>query len=162
MSEDLFGPALRAHLRRQGDSVSEDADASVLAPTPTDVERLEALAQREQELATLEHRLAEAGDRLRRQAEEVAAREQELARLEAVFADENRRPVRELLRERAELSADRLWSVFDAALDAGHADGDPDHMTRVSAVQALLSEAYARPAAADDPGQAFDLPEPLR
>jgi hypothetical protein len=161
VSEELFGPALRAHLRRQ-DGAADGLDPEAAAAE--DHRRLQALAAREQELADLQHRLAEASTQARRQQEELAAREQELARREAVFADANRRPVREVLRERAEMFADRLWTVFDEAIEAAHADGHPDHVARLSAVQALLSEAYTPTRAAHerDVDHPFDVPESLR
>jgi hypothetical protein len=159
VSDELFGPALRAHLRR-GDGAPDDPVAA--AGPETEEERLVAVAEREAELAAREHALAAAADRLRREHEQLAAREQELARREAALADANRRPVREVLRAEAELVAERLWSVFHEALEASTADGHVDHTTRIAAVQALLGEAYAAEPAADGAEPPLDLPEALR
>jgi hypothetical protein len=161
MSDELFGPALRAHLERQRDPAApgdpkSDGDAG--AEPESELERREReLAERERDLGALDYRLAEVSSRLRAEQEALAAREQDVAQREALFLQGNARPVRAVLRERAELFADRLWRVFDEALEATTGDGTPDFATRVAAVQALLAEAYA---SGDRAGEApLDLPD---
>jgi hypothetical protein len=155
-AETGFGTGLRAHLRAQFDPEPEpeepppaaaNASASAEAePDPREVElaafrdrltRIEAaLAEREQSLVIREQALkAEA----KRVAEERAELERHL-------------DVRELLRARAELEADRLWQTFDEALQATTPEGAPDFRMRLDAARALLAEAYAptaEPTAAD-------------
>ncbi len=56
--------------------------------------------------------------------------------------------VRDLLRERVGEQAERIWAVFDDALRATDADGNPDHALRLRAAWALLAEVYGPPAEA--------------
>jgi hypothetical protein len=154
-AETGFGTGLRAHLRAQHEPALEldeiapgpeaEAAAEPEGPDPREVElaafrdrltRIEAaLAEREQSLAVREQALKAEAKRI---AEERADLEQHL-------------DVRELLRARAELEADRLWRTFDEALEATKADGAPDFRMRLDAARALLAEAYktAEPTAAD-------------
>ncbi len=56
--------------------------------------------------------------------------------------------VRDLLRERVNEQAERIWAVFDDALRATDADGKPDHALRLRAASALLAEVNGPPAGA--------------
>jgi len=53
--------------------------------------------------------------------------------------------VRDILRSRAGEQAERIWSVFDEALEATDADGRPDHELRIRAARALLAGLYGPP-----------------
>ena len=53
---------------------------------------------------------------------------------------------RGLLRDRADREGKLVWSVFEDALKATTASGDPDHGVRLQAASLLLAEAYGAPA----------------
>ena len=53
--------------------------------------------------------------------------------------------VRDILRSRAGEQAERIWAVFEEALQATDADGRPDHELRIRAARALLAEIYGPP-----------------
>ena len=53
--------------------------------------------------------------------------------------------VHELLRRRATEQAERIWDIFDDALQATDAHGRPDHRLRLHAARALLAEISERP-----------------
>ena len=57
--------------------------------------------------------------------------------------------VRDILRSRAGEQAERIWAVFDEALEATDADGRPDHELRIRAARALLAEIYGPPGQTD-------------
>lgn len=59
--------------------------------------------------------------------------------------------VRDLLRERVNEQAERIWAVFDDALGATDADGRPDHALRLRAASALLAEVNGAPEARSGP-----------
>ena len=155
--ETGFGTGLRAHLTRdvppppgpppppepppELEHVEWHGDpAPVPGPSHADerARELEAyaaeLAERERRLVELEHELTEESQRL--------------AAADAVRTAE-RRPVREVLREHAELQAERIVLTFEQALEATEHDGRPDFSTRLTALRMLLDEAYGqRPAEA--------------
>lgn len=144
-AHETFGAGLRAHLARLG---AEDADAGATAadravPPPPDE-----LAQRARHLAEREQRFAERVPVVEAHTRELARREQELRERALALEEQARtraesRPVREALREHAELSLGRIVQVFDDALAATESNGAPDFGVRLAAVRALLAEAYA-------------------
>ena len=141
-AETGFGTGLRRHLRGQNDEPAPAAAnaAPEVAPEEPDAREVE-LEQYRIRLERRERQLAE-------REQSVVVREQALAKEAKRIADsraelEHHLDVRELLRARAELEAERLWRPFDEALEARGADGAPDYQTRLSAARALLAEAYA-------------------
>jgi hypothetical protein len=89
------------------------------------------------------------GEALAEEAKRVVAERAEL---------EQHLDVRELLRARVELEAERLWRTFDDALEATAANGAPDYQTRLNAARALLAEAYA---AGDSPAEQTPVADEL-
>jgi hypothetical protein len=152
-AETGFGTGLRAHLRAQYDPVDEPeapppppAAAAEAEPDPEETAldaMLEPLVLFEAELNERAQSLAIREQALKAEAKRIAEERAEL---------EQHLDVRELLRARAELEAERLWRTFDEALEATGANGAPDYRTRLDAARALLAEAYApnaEPTAAD-------------
>jgi hypothetical protein len=151
-AETGFGTGLRAHLRAQYEPEpdlepeAEPVAAAEPEPDPREVELAairDRLARAEAELLEREHSLAVREQALKAEAKRIADEREEL---------EKHLDVRELLRERAEREAERLWRTFDEALEATSASGTPDYRTRLDAARALLAEAYApntEPTAAD-------------
>ena len=60
-------------------------------------------------------------------------------------------PVRALLNTRAAAQAERIWSVYDDALQATDAHGRPDHTLRLQAAAALLAATGQAPDTAPQP-----------
>jgi hypothetical protein len=150
-AETGFGTGLRRHLRGQNDEpeVPPAIAAPEVAPDEPDPREVELeqyrvrLERREQQLAEREQSLAVREQALAKEAKRIAESRAEL---------EHHLDVRELLRARAELEAERLWRTFDEALEANGANGGPDYPTRLSAARALLAEAYAGNTAAAPAG----------
>jgi hypothetical protein len=156
-SETWFGTGLRAHLGIGGGEPSEQP-ASVEAPPAADTgarreellglsieleERTRRLRESEERMSDRERTLAARQAELAREAERLEIARAELAAREtATVAEENRGPVRELLRSQAEREAERLWRTIDQALEAVLEDGRPDYHARLAAVKLLLGEAY--------------------
>ena len=150
-AETGFGTGLRRHLRGQNDEAEAAAAeaAPVAAPDEPD--------PRELELEQFRVRLERREQQLEEREQSLAVREQAVAKEAKRIADEradleHHLDVRELLRARAELEAERLWRTFDEALEATGANGAPDYPTRLSAARALLAEAYAGNSAAAPAG----------
>jgi hypothetical protein len=154
--ETGFGTGLRAHLSYR--RPEEVADAVPEPEPPAELETVEWEGEPEPlpEILGLEQRARE----LEALAAELAERERQLGELEAELAGEanrlaavdsvrtsTRQPVRQLLREHAEAYAEQLVLIFEQALDATTADGQPDFATRLTALRLLLAEAYAEPSA---------------
>jgi hypothetical protein len=179
--ETGFGTGLRAHLgyRAPAEPAVDDFEPeprgfepefeAPLEPVEWDSEPEHAsvpdLAEPEQHARELEAHAAELAERERGLAElesEVAEESQRLAAADAMRT-ETRRPVRELLREYAEQSAERLVLTFEQALEATDHDGRPDFTTRLAALRLLLSESYDAPAEeASTPSRAEDELAELR
>jgi hypothetical protein len=156
-SETWFGTGLRAHLGiGDGEPARQPASVEPLPAADAGARREELLAL-SIELEERTRRLRESEERVSERERTLAAHEAELAReaerLEiacaeltaretATFAEENRGPVRELLRSHAEREAERLWRTIDQALEAELEDGRPDYHARLAAVKLLLGEAY--------------------
>jgi hypothetical protein len=150
------------------DLETEPVDAEAVAddaPEPTETEQLwseleESLAREEalklqlEEQATAYAETRELGLRLAERAEAIQRREHELetqlrALEEQEAAPEPAEPEhgRAYLRRRVEESGENLWRVFQEALTATKANGEPDYRLRLLAASALLAEAYG-----DTPG----------
>ena len=160
-AETGFGTGLRRHLRAQYDEpelvfeeVAPEPEPEEPDPQQVAVEQLLAqLERREQELVEREQSLAVREQALAKEAKRIAEERAEL---------EQHLDLRELLRARAELEAERLWRTFDEALEATSASGAPDYQTRLNAARALLAEAYAGgadPAVLPVPDQLAELRE---
>jgi hypothetical protein len=144
-AETGFGTGLRRHLRGLEEPAAAEPDAAVEVapqpepeqPDPREVaieQLLLQLERRERDVVGREQSLAVREQALAKEATRIAAERAEL---------EKHLDVRELLRERAEREAERLWRTFDEALEATGANGVPDYQTRLNAARALLAEAYA-------------------
>jgi hypothetical protein len=141
-AETGFGTGLRRHLLAQHEEPEAVTEAVATAPDPDEPDPRELaleqlllqLERREQEVVQREQSLAVREQALAQEAKRVAHERAEL---------EHHLDVRELLRARAELEAERLWRTFDEALEATGANGVPDYQTRLNAARALLAEAYA-------------------
>jgi hypothetical protein len=152
--ETGFGTGLRAHLsyRRPeevAEAVPEPEPPSELETVewegePDPVPEILGLEQRARELEALAADLAERERQLHELEAELSGEANRLAAVDSLRTNE-RRPVRELLREHAEEYAEQLVLVFEQALDATTADGRPDFATRLTALRLLLTEAYAEP-----------------
>ena len=146
--ETGFGTGLRAHLGRDASAPPGPAEpelpsrqgepAPVPEPSHAEDERARQLEAYAGELAERERRLAE----LERELVEESHR---LAAADSALTSEPR-PLRELLRDHAELHAERLVLILEQALDATGHDGRPDHHARLAALRLLLDEAYPEPA----------------
>lgn len=150
-AQDTFGTGLRAHLGRLG---AEDEEAAPTVAESAVAPTFDELVRRARELAEREQRFAEHVRAFEAHAEELAGREDALRERTLALDEERRaraesRPVREVLREHAELSLARIVQVYDDALTATQSNGTPDFGVRLAAVRALLAEAYA-----GDPGSA--------
>jgi hypothetical protein len=157
--ETGFGTGLRAQLARHrgepDDALAEPEGEAAPAVVEEPVEQprteeeelrleLEAALAREARL-----RAAFADEQARAQ-ERVAELERALGEARASLEEAHSADAppagataRDVLRDRAERSADLLWRTFEVALEAVHADGRPDHATRMQAARAILGEAYA-------------------
>jgi hypothetical protein len=152
--ETGFGTGLRAHLGYGRLDGPPDVDADPDLPgeletvewegDPQALPEILGLEQRARELEALAAELAERERRVNALEAELAEESQRLAAADAVRTDE-RRPVREVLREHAEQYAEQLVLTFEQALDATAPDGGPDFATRLTAIRLLLSEAYGEP-----------------
>jgi hypothetical protein len=73
----------------------------------------------------------------------------ELGRVGGLASGEVRREqaktVRDRLREKVEENTDRIWTVYDQAMNATAGDGEADHRARLASVEGVLSQAYGRP-----------------
>jgi hypothetical protein len=155
--QDTFGTGLRAYLGRHAaeevpaeEPASDAAAESQATPgePPRPLTPEEELALRSEELAERERQLREHIQAFEAHLSTLARREEALREREAAAeaqaqATAERRPVREALREHAEMSIARVLQVFDDALAADHPAGGADHGVRLAAVRALLAEAYA-------------------
>jgi hypothetical protein len=111
--------------------------------------REEALKLQLAEQAKAYEETRELGRRLGERAEALQRREEELAaELEAAKARDAERKSsapgdgRAYLRQRIEDDGEPLWRVFQEALTATRANGEPDFRTRLLAASTLLAEAY--------------------
>jgi hypothetical protein len=141
-AETGFGTGLRRHLRGQIDEPELDAAEAALEAASDEPD------PRELELEQFRVRLERRAQQLGEREQSLVVREQALAKEAKRIAEkradlEHHLDVRELLRARAELEAERLWRTFDEALEATGANGAPDYQTRLSAARALLAEAYS-------------------
>ena len=91
----------------------------------------------------------ELGRRLAERAEALQRREQELEEQFKALAEQAADPEsaepqhgRAYLRQRVEDDGEPLWRVFQEALIATKANGEPDFRTRLMAASTLLAEAY--------------------
>jgi hypothetical protein len=139
-----FATGLRAYLQRvTAESPTPESAASASVP-PSDQQPEPPPSPEEQfaeQVRAFEAHLA----RFQQHERQVAERERKVAEREEALAQRaaERRPVREALREHAELSTERLLALFDDALSATLPNGAPDHAVRLTAVRVLLGEAYA-------------------
>ena len=142
------------------DAEAEPEAEAVQEPELTETEQLwaeleESLAREEMlklqlaEQAKTYEETRELGRRLAERAEALQRREQELeAQLAAVEQqaaepkETEPRHGRAYLRERIEADGEPLWRVFQEALTATKANGEPDFRTRLMAASTLLAEAY--------------------
>lgn len=83
-----------------------------------------------------------------RSPKQVSANARRAAERSAEVRREQVKSVRDRLRERVEEQFELIWSALRDGLEAVGSDGDPDARTRISAAQAVLAEAYGRPAQA--------------
>lgn len=153
--ETGFGTGLRAHLGYGRLDGAPDVDADPALPDeletvawegePQPLPEILGLEQRARELEELAVALTERERRVAELEAELADESQRLAAADAIRTDE-RRPVREVLREHAEQYAEQLVLTFEQALDATAPDGGPDFATRLTALRLLLAEAYGEPA----------------
>ena len=140
-----FATGLRAYLQRvAGDSPAPEAAANDPAPASDQGPEPPPRSPEEQfaeQVRAFEAHLA----RFLQHERQVAERERKVAEREEALAQRSaeRRPVREALREHAELSTERLLALFDDALSATLPNGTPEHAVRLTAVRVLLGEAYA-------------------
>jgi hypothetical protein len=150
------------------DPAEEPVEAEAVAddaPEPTETEQLwseleeslareEALKHQLEQQTTAYAETRELGLRLAERAEAIQRREHELeTQLRALeqqeAAPEPAEPEhgRAYLRRRVEENGENLWRVFQEALTATKANGEPDYRLRLLAASALLAEAYG-----DTPG----------
>lgn len=103
---------------------------------------LEEQAKAYEETRAISRRLEERAEALRQQevqlAEQAKALESEAARPEQAAPEHGRA----YLRRRIEEDAEPVWRVFQEALTATKATGQPDFRTRLIAAATLLGEAY--------------------
>lgn len=147
-SKDFFGGGLRAHLERLAPEVADASGtdrpgADDRQPPPSPVPST--LEEREQAQLEREQRFTDHVQAFEAHAAALARREEQLREREAALERRKaeRRAVRDVLREHAELSVDQIIRVFDEALAATHANGMPDHAVRLVALRVLVGEAYA-------------------
>jgi hypothetical protein len=129
-------------------------------PEPTETEQLwaeleESLAREEalklqlaeqttayEETRELGRRLAERAEALQRREQELETRFKALEEQAAAPQPAEQEHGRALLRRRLEDDGEPLWRVFQEALTATKANGEPDFRTRLMAASTLLAEAY--------------------
>jgi chromosome segregation ATPase len=176
-----FGTGLRTHLERTrvGEQEPEpapeapDPEAAELAAEEEALEeRRRELAERREQIAAVETTLRVREQRITEVRAKLADEERRLSAAEAELTTQgkakekrpsDRRRVRQLLRERAEREAERVWGAFEQGLIAAHPDGSPDLEARIATARALLAEAYGPPGgAADAADESPDELAPLR
>ena len=170
-TEKGFGTGLRTKLERRRPEPAEpvaepeatEAEAEAVeedAPELSETEQLwheleESLAREETlkgqldeqaaahaETRELGRRLGERAEALQRREHELEAQFQELKQQAAKSDGSEPEHGRAYLRRRIEESGEPLWRVFQEALTATKANGDPDYRTRLMAASTLLAEAY--------------------
>ena len=171
---DFFGGGLRAYLERLAaegtEVIGEPAQHEAMPaepaqpPQPPNPPQPRTLDEREQALREREHRFAQHLQGFEAHAAALAQREEQVREREAARQrrTEERRAVRDVLREHAELSVARIIQVFDDALAATQPNGTPDHNVRLAAVRVLLGEAYADGGDPDSTAAAIDELAQLR
>lgn len=176
-----FGTGLRTHLERTRNGEPEpdptpeepDPEATALAAEEEALEgRRRELSDRREQIAAVETTLRVREQRITEVRAKLADEERRLSAAEAELTTEgkgkekrpaDRRRLRQLLRERAERDAERVWGAFEQGLIATHPDGSPDIEARIAAAKALLAEAYGPPGgAADAADESPDELAPLR
>lgn len=95
-----------------------------------------------EETRELGRRLGERAEALQRREEELAAQFKELEKRGSKEKPSEANHGRAYLRERIEEDGEALWRVFQEALTATRANGEPDFRTRLMAASTLLAEAY--------------------
>jgi hypothetical protein len=176
-----FGTGLRTHLERtragepEPEPTAEEPDLEAVALAAEEEaleERRRELSERREQIAAVETTLRVREQRITEVRAKLADEERRLSAAEAELTTEDkgkekrpadRRRLRQLLRERAEQEAERVWGAFEQGLIAAHPDGSPDVATRIAAAKALLAEAYGPPGgAADMSDESPDELAPLR
>ena len=147
--QDFFGSGLRAHLERSSGEPDAGGEPPAADAPPAPPPRPPTLEEREQAQLDRERRFEEHVQAFEAHAAALAKHEESIREREraleqtVVEGTEQRRAVRDVLREHAELSIARVLQVFDDGLTATHGNGAPDHAVRLAAVRVLLGEAYA-------------------
>jgi hypothetical protein len=143
-----FATGLRAYLQRvAADNPAPAPDTSPDAGAPAD-QGTEPTPSPEVVFAEQVRAFEAHVGRFQAHERDVARREREVREKEEAFAQRatERRPVRDALREHAELSIDRVFALFDDALAATLPNGAPDHAVRLTAVRVLLGGRIPRTA----------------